>query len=138
MAQEKGSSIWLTSLSIQEFGFVLHRRAFHDALALRYNWQPLQVPPNCACEVKFSVEHTVSCPKGGGFPSIRNNEIRDLTANLLTEVCNDVCIEPDLQSIDGETFTGGSSNSQDGARLDIASSGFWGGHFEYAFFMCEF
>ena len=31
----------------------------------------------------FSIAHSLSCPKGG-FPSIRHNEIRDLTANLLT------------------------------------------------------
>ena len=38
LAQEKGASIWLTSIPIQEFGFALHKRAFLDALALRYNW----------------------------------------------------------------------------------------------------
>lgn len=70
--------------------------------------------------------HALSCPKGG-FPSIRHNEIRDLTANLLTEVCNDVCIEPELLPIDGEVFTGASSYSQDGARLDITANGIWGG-----------
>ena len=95
LAQEKGASIWLTSLPIQEFGFALHKGAFQDALALRYNWQPLRAPSLCACGTKFSVEHALSCPKGG-FPSIRHNEIRDLTANLLTEVCN-ICIEPSLQ-----------------------------------------
>ena len=72
--------------------------------------------------MKFSIEHALSCPKGG-FPSIQHNEIRD----LLTEVCNDVCIEPELLPIDGEVFTGTSSYCQDGARLDIA--GFWGGRF---------
>ena len=91
LAEEKGASTWLTTLPIQEFGFALHKRAFQDALALRYNWQPLQVPSSCACGTKFSIEHALSCPRGG-FPSIRHNEIRDLTANLLTEVCNDsVC-----------------------------------------------
>ena len=133
LAQEKGASTWLTSLPIQEFGFALHKRAFQDALALRYNWQPLRVPSTCACGTKFSIEHALSCPKGG-FPSIRHNEIRDLTATLLTEICNDVCIEPDLQPIDGEVLTGSSSNTQDGARLDIAANGFWGGRFERTFF----
>ena len=33
----------------------------------------------------------------GGFPIIRHNEIRDLTATLLTEVCSEVSIEPELQ-----------------------------------------
>ena len=133
LAQEKGASTWLTSLPIQEFGFALHKRAFQDAMALRYNWQPLQAPSTCACGTKFSIEHALSCPKGG-FPSIRHNEIRDLTANLLTEICNDVCIEPDLQPIEGEVLTGSSSNTQDGARLDIATNGFGGGQFERTFF----
>ena len=70
----------------------------------------------------------------GSFPSIDHNEIRDLTAHLLTEVSIDVCIEPELQPIDDETSTGTSSYSQDGARLDIAASGFWGGYFKRTFF----
>ena len=64
----------------------------------------------------------MSCPKGG-FLSIRHNDIRDLTANLLPEVCNNVCIEPDLQPINGEVLPN-SSNTQDGVRLDIAANGF--------------
>ena len=81
LAQEKGASTLLTSLPIQEFGFTLHKRAFQDAMALRYNWQPLRTPSTCACGTKFSIEHALSCPKGG-FPSIRHDEVRDLTANL--------------------------------------------------------
>ena len=69
---------------------------------------------------KFSVVHVLSCPKGG-FPSIRHNEIRDLTANLLTEVYNGVYIGPDLQPIAGEVLTGATSNPQD------AVDGFWEG-----------
>ena len=49
-----------------------------------------------ACDSNFTVERALSCAKGG-FPSIRHNEIRDLTANLLTEVCNEVCIKLNLQ-----------------------------------------
>ena len=84
-------------------------------------------------EAKFSVEHALSCPKGG-FPTIGHNEIRDLTANLLTEVCNYVCTEPELQPITDESLTGASSNVQDGARLDIAANGFWGGRFKRTYF----
>ena len=126
LAQEKGASTWLTSLPIQEFSFNLHKGEFLDALALRYNWHPSRVPTTCACGKNFSIDHALSCPKGG-FPSIRHNEIRDITANLLTEVCNDVCIEPHLQSVNGEQLSG---NVEDGARLDIAANGFWGGRFE--------
>ena len=129
LAGGKGASSWLTSLPIEEFGFSLHKSAFCDALALRYGWQLPRTPSHCACGTIFTVEHALSCPKGA-FPTIRHNEIRDLTANLLTEVCHDVLVEPDLQPITREALSGAMSNTQDGARLDIAANGVWGGRFE--------
>ena len=83
LAKEKGSSTWLTALPLAEHGFALHKMAFHDALALRYGWTPSEMPSMCVCGGKFTVEHALSCAKDG-FPSIRHNEIRDLTATLLT------------------------------------------------------
>ena len=77
------------------------------------------------------MEHTLSCPKGG-FPSLRHNEIRDLATDL-TEVCNDVYIEPELQPLTGEALTGATSNAQDGTRLDTAANAFWGGRSERTF-----
>ena len=54
----------------------------------------------------------------------------------MSEVCHDVHVEPILQPITGETFSNTTANSEDGARLDVAASGFWGGHFEEkAFFV---
>ena len=91
LAQEKGASSWLTTLPLEEFGFTLHKGAFCDAIALRYGWQPSRCPSSCACGANFSVEHALSCPKGG-FPIVRHNEIRNLAANLLTEVCHDVSV----------------------------------------------
>ena len=72
-----------------------------DALALRYGWPPTRTPMTCVCGSNFTVEHVLSCPRGG-FPSIRHNEIRDLTATLLTEVCNEVTVEPTLQEVTDE------------------------------------
>ena len=126
LAVEKGASTWLTALPLDEYGFALHKSAFQDALALRYGWLPLRTPTLCACGTSFSVEHALSCPKGG-LPSIRHNEIRDLTATLLTEVCSQVVTEPELQPVSQEEFSLSSANVQDGARLDIAMNGFWGG-----------
>ena len=80
----------------------------------------------------LSVEHCLSCPKGG-LPSIRHNKIRDFTADHLTEICPNVNVEPELQTISTETFRYLSTNTQDGARLDIAMNGFWGGRSERAF-----
>ena len=126
LAQEKGASSWLSALPIEEFGFALHKGAFRDALALRYGWTPCLVPAHCACGQPFSVSHALSCSMGG-YPSIRHNEIRDLTAELLSEVCHSVSIEPHLKPLGGETLRGASANIEDGARLDIAANGFWGG-----------
>ena len=57
-----------------------------------------------------------------------------MRANLLSEVYNDVCIEPDLQPLTREMLTGSSSNVQDGACLDNTAIGVWGGWFERTYF----
>ena len=95
LASEKGASSWLSTLPIQEHGFCLHKGAFRDALCLRYGWKPPLLPSRCVCDKPFSVEHALSCSYGE-FPSIRHNEIRDLTAHLMSEVCHNVGIEPEL------------------------------------------
>ena len=133
LAQEKGASSWLTALPLEEFGLTLHKGAFRDAIALRYGWQPLHTPSICPCGSNFTVEHSLSCPKGG-FPTLHHNEVRDLTANLMTEVYHDVCIEPPLQPVTGEILSSASALTADGARLDVAASGFWGGRHERIFF----
>ena len=66
----------------------------------------------------------MTCPKGG-FPTIRHNEVRDITANLLTEVCHSVTTEPHLQPVDREVFHHQSANREDNTRVDISARGFW-------------
>ena len=100
-----------------------------DALALRYGWELSSTPTHCVCGVNFTVQHVLSCPRGG-FPSIRHNELRDITASLLTEVCHDVKTEPDLQPLSGEVMSHATVNTTEGARLDIAVNGFWGSRYE--------
>ena len=62
LASEKGDSMWLTCLLIEEFGFSLHWRAFLDTLALRHGWSLLNTPLSCVCGNSFSVGHALSCP----------------------------------------------------------------------------
>jgi len=81
LATVKGASSWLSAYPLMEHGFVLHKSAFHDALALHYGWPLDQVPSHCACGTHFSVDYALSCPKGD-LPTLRHNEIRDLTATL--------------------------------------------------------
>ena len=49
IANEKGVSSWLTALPISEHGFNLHKRAFWDAICIRYGVQPSSLPTSCAC-----------------------------------------------------------------------------------------
>ena len=85
----------------------------------------LQVLPHTVHVVQTSL----SCPRGG-FPSIHHNEIRDITANLLTEIYHDVSVEPNLQPLTGEALAHRTSNVSEGARLDVSVNGFWGGRHE--------
>ena len=49
------------------------------------------------------------------------------------EVCHGVTTEPHLQPLSGESLSHRSAITEDGARLDVAMYGFWGGRFEKAF-----
>ncbi|EDO37922.1 predicted protein [Nematostella vectensis] len=123
LAAEKGSSVWLTVLPLREMGYNLNKGEFRDAIKLRYDWPINDIPTTCMCGDKFTVNHAMIC-KRGGFISQRHNELRDLEADLLDMVCNDVKIEPVLQDITGERLGRGSNTAPD-ARLDIHARGFW-------------
>ena len=65
LAQEKGSSVWLTVLPLQEQGFNLSKREFRDAVKLRYDWPFDDIPSVCACGENFTVDHAMICKRGG-------------------------------------------------------------------------
>ena len=75
----------------------------------------------------------MSCPKGA-LPSIRHDRVRDITAQLLTEVCPNVAIKPTLQPLTGERFSLRSTNVEDEARLDIKAQDFWNKNGSSTFF----
>ena len=124
LATEKGASSWLLNLPIKAQGLVLHKSDFRDAIHLRYNWQPTHLRTQCICGKSFTVDHALVC-NTGGLPTRRHSEIRDLTANLLSEVCYNVTSEPKLQPLTGETFSLASTNREDAARVDVSADGFW-------------
>ena len=102
----------------------MNKGEFRDALHLRYGWDIRNVPQSCVCGSSFSVDHALSC-KRGGFPILRHNEIRELTAKMLSEVCHSVATEPPLQPLSGESFSYRSAIVGAEARLDIKARGFW-------------
>ena len=52
----------------------------------------------------------------------------------MSEVCNNVSIEPRLQPLSCEAVRFKTANAYSNARLDIAANGCWGGRFERSFF----
>ena len=93
-SKEKGPSSWLSVLPLEKHGFNLHKGEFRDDYVLDTGGN---TPQTCSCGTEFTVNHAMICHMGG-FPTIiiRRNEIRDITASLLTEVCHNVATEPQL------------------------------------------
>ena len=72
----------------------------------------------------------------------QHNELRDFTAEMMSEVCHNACIEPLLQPLSGEFFTHASATTEYEARLDISAQGFWGncgirGHFSMSGYLTQ-
>ena len=72
LANEKGAYSWVTALPFAAHGFALHKSAFRDALCLRYNWTPADLPRACVYGAAFTTDHALSCPTGG-VAIIRHN-----------------------------------------------------------------
>ena len=122
--QEPGASAWLTSLPLQDEDYHLNKQCFIDMLRIRYGWALQRTPSHCECGSPFSLEHALTCKKGG-FVSLRHNNIRDFVCRQLKEVCRDVKKEPVLQPLVGIENLPRSSNTSSEARLDISARGFW-------------
>ena len=133
VCSERGASHWLLALPLDQHGFSLSKGSFRDALCLRYGWRPDHLPTQCVCGKPFDVDHALSCSRGG-YTILRHNELRDVTASLLSEVCHDVQVEPPLIPLSGETLLGRSANASDEARLDIGARGFWNDRFSRTLF----
>ena len=80
----------------------------------------------CVRSVQFSVDHAMVF-QHGRFIIQRHNELRDLEAEMLRMVCNNVEAEPILQEVTEETINHGANKAPD-ARLDIYDRGFWERH----------
>ena len=102
----------------------LSKTEFRDSLRLRYNIPLQNIPRNGPCGKTFSVDHALCCKKGS-FISARLDKLRNLLAGLLTRVCNNVEVEPQLTKIDNEVFRLQTTSTEDDARLDIKASDFW-------------
>ena len=133
LASEKGSPNWLNAVPLKKYGFNMNKSELRDGLCLRYHWDLERTPEHCACGEKWTVAHSLHCPKGG-YTHLRRNEIRDCFRELLNQVCHDVEIEPKLLPLQGESFASNSVTKYDEARLDIKANGLWESRFHRTFF----
>uniref|UniRef100_A0A1X7TW86 Uncharacterized protein n=1 Tax=Amphimedon queenslandica TaxID=400682 RepID=A0A1X7TW86_AMPQE len=51
------------------------------------------LPLTCACGDPFSIDHSLICVHGG-LINLRHNDVRDLSASLMKDVCPNVVKEP--------------------------------------------
>ena len=101
--------------------FVLNKKEFRDAINLRYGKDLKGLPSKCPCGQSFNMTHALNC-KTGGFVTIRHNRVKYFEAQLPTEICNDVEIEPPLQPLQGEIINGLAGVN---AKPDVRARGFW-------------
>ena len=129
-SSEKGASSWLTVLPLKSLGYTLNKSEFRDALCLRFGWTIPNTPKFCGCGKDNSLDHILTCARGG-YVIMRHNRLRDTTATLLGEVCRDVKTEPPLISFQRDDIQG---NNSDKGRLDVSAVGLWS---QYERSMCD-
>ena len=110
---------WLTTFPIKEERYVLNKQSFWNLLSVRYGWRLKRIQSHCACGITFNLQHLLQRPKGG-FVILRHNHIQSAKANLLTEVCKDVHVEPQLQPLSGEMFS-----KKTAKKVDVSARGFY-------------
>ena len=124
VAGQPGVSSWLTARPSLANGTVLKTSDFRDALCIRYSL-PLDCQPStCVCGSPSTMDHMMTCPTGG-YPSARHDHLRDIIAEVMSEMVRDVETEPVLTPLQGEDLPGRALNRAPEARLDIRARGFW-------------
>ena len=76
----------------------------------------------CARGHKMDMQHAMSC-KMEGFITVRHNNGRDLTGNLLNIMCKDVEIKPKLLPITREFFNYQTAKTSNKAKVDFLARG---------------
>ena len=108
-ARNEKTGTWLTVLPTVKDGNVLSATEFRDGLALRFAREPKGLPPICdGCGSRFTVDHALSCKKGG-LVTQRHNEVRDELAHLAVLAYGErnVSKEPQIREGELRQVTGG-------------------------------
>ena len=74
--RDKGASSWLNAIPIEEHGLPLNKHEFRDSLCLSYNLPLPNLLSYFACGEVFTVNHSLTCKKGGFIAHKRHDTIR--------------------------------------------------------------
>ena len=81
------------------------------------------LPTSCPCGSEFDIQYSMSCKKGG-YISIGHNDLGNLTAHVMSEVCKDTEIEPKHQYLGKSCGTSNNSNEAGHiSRLEVSGNG---------------
>jgi len=96
---ENKCSTWLSVTPTNDNHFALSPDEFRDALPIRYNYSPRDLPSTCdGCGEELNLCHALNCKKGG-LVTARHNEIRDLNCDFCTIAgLKQIISEPILQN----------------------------------------
>ena len=134
VSAENGASSWFSTLPIADHGFALSALRSLQRCPLTVLWLKSTSSTISLCLwPRLTIEHALSCSRGR-VQSIRHNEIRDMTVDLMSEVCYGVSIELCLQAVTEEQLMHKSLNRNDGAHLDIVAKTFCGRDRQCTFF----
>ena len=113
---ETKTSSWLTTAVSSRDGLVLSKAEFMDNFCLRYGLPFKSIPPKCdGCSADFTVQHALSCKKGG-LVTQRHNEIRDVVGDMASLAWTGVVKEPEVRP---------ATDSSPGLKADLLVRGVW-------------
>ena len=91
---------WLSTVLHRLNGMELSWEEFRDNLRLRYGLMPQDIPATCnGCGKRFSIEHALSCPKGGLVLARHNDNAKEwVTLGSRAHVPSAITYEPKISS----------------------------------------
>ena len=129
LERTKETGAWLSCVPNRFDGTEVSGEEFFDNLAIRYGLRPRGLPERCdGCNEPFSVEHGLSCKKGG-FVGQRHDDVCEEWAHLCSMALTPARISSEPEIFYGRGLTAAQRSESevlgDEARGDIGAHGFW-------------
>jgi hypothetical protein len=128
MLRAKGTGAWLTAMPSTLNGTELSVDEFRDSIRMRFGLTPSSLPHRCeGCGQRFSVEHAMTCKKGG-LVMLRHNDVAAEWHHLCAQALTPAAItdEPLIHMCRDVQQAGANGTAPPPElRGDIAAHGFW-------------